>query len=105
MEMTHTRMQKSTNKHQREVEYTVENWVYLKLRPYRQSTMAGKRNEKLAQRYFGPYQIIERNGKVAYKLHLLPQSQIHSVFHVSQLKLAVPTSHKAQEITVGREEA
>ena len=42
---------------------------------------------KLAPRYVGPYQIIERKGNVTYKLQLPPEkSTIFNVFHVSQLK-------------------
>ena len=42
---------------------------------------------KLAPRYVGPYQIIEREGNIAYKLQLPPKmSAIFNVFHVSQLK-------------------
>ncbi len=37
------------------------------------------------QRY-GPYRIIERIGKVAYRLNLLASLQIHNVFHVSLLR-------------------
>ena len=48
---------------------------------------------KHAPRYVGPYQIIERSGRVAYKLQLPPKMRaIFNVFHVSQLRkcLRVP---------------
>jgi hypothetical protein len=49
--------------------------------------------EKLAPRYIGPYPIIKRIDVVAYKIKLLEQlSDVHNVFHVSQLRkcLRVP---------------
>jgi len=48
---------------------------------------------KLAPRYVGPYQILERKGPVAYKIQLPEElSSIFPVFHVSQLRkcLKVP---------------
>jgi hypothetical protein len=42
---------------------------------------------KLEPRYVGPYRIIEKNGRVAYKLSLPRElGAIFLVFHVSQLK-------------------
>ena len=44
-------------------------------------------------RYIGPFKVLERRGEVAYQLELLAQlSDVHNVFHVSQLKkcLRVP---------------
>jgi hypothetical protein len=42
---------------------------------------------KLAPRFIGPFKIQEKRGEVAYQLELTPQlSDVHDVFHVSQLK-------------------
>ena len=79
-------MKTYANKKRIEREYEVGDWVYLRLRPYRQVTVAVRKNLKLAPRYFGPFQIIQRIGTVAYKLDLPKESKVYPVFHVSCLK-------------------
>ena len=55
---------------------------------------------KLAPRYVGPYKIIERSGRVAYKLQLpLEMRAIFNVFHVSQLKRCLRVPDEAIETT------
>jgi hypothetical protein len=45
---------------------------------------------KLSPRYVGPYLIMKRVGKVAYKLELPSEhAGVHLVFHVSQLRKCV----------------
>ncbi|GJY66195.1 retrotransposable element Tf2 [Tanacetum coccineum] len=68
--------------------------VYLKLQPYRQITARQGIHHKFAAKFYGPFLIIAKVGKVAYKLDLPADSQIHPVFHVSQLKLCKGTNHQ-----------
>jgi hypothetical protein len=64
----------------------VGDLVFLRLQPYRQSSMKKSGAEKLKPRFYGPYRIMRRVGEVAYELELREGSKIHNVFDVSFLK-------------------
>lgn len=84
------KMKSEADKHRSSREFQIEEEVFLKLQPYAQSLVVNRPFPKLAFKYFGPYKILEKIGPVEYKLALPEGSQVHPVFHVSQLKQHVP---------------
>ena len=79
-------MKELADKHHRELHFTEGDMVLVKLHPRRQSTVVGAPYTKLAKRYYGPFQVIQKLSPVAYKLNLPPTSRIHPVFHCSLLR-------------------
>jgi hypothetical protein len=92
--------QKSYADHRRrELSFEVRYFIYLKVSPMR-GLCRFKVRSKLTLRFIGPFKILEKRGKVGYRLELPPQlSDVHDVFHVFQLKkcLRVPEEQLPME--------
>nr|GEW87868.1 hypothetical protein [Tanacetum cinerariifolium] len=68
------------------LEFEEGDQVMLKVSPWKGVIRLGKKG-KLAPRYVGPFEILERIGPVAYQLRLPEEfSEVHDTFHVSNLK-------------------
>jgi hypothetical protein len=68
--------------------------VYLKVSPMR-GLHHFKVRGKLAPRFIGPFKNLEKRGEVAFQLDLSSQlSDVHDVFHVSQLKKCLRVSEE-----------
>ncbi|KAI3815873.1 hypothetical protein L1987_15556 [Smallanthus sonchifolius] len=81
-----SRQKSYADKRRKPLEFQVGDMVLLKVSPWKGVVRFGKKG-KLAPRYVGPFKILERVGKVAYKLDLPSElSNVHPTFHVSNLK-------------------
>jgi hypothetical protein len=81
-----------------ECSFEVGDLIFLRLQPYRQSSLKRSGVEKLMSKFYGPYRVIRRISEVAYELELPEGSKIHNVFHVSCLKKAV-----RQQVSISEE--
>ncbi|GKB38997.1 putative reverse transcriptase domain-containing protein [Tanacetum coccineum] len=68
------------------LEFEVGDRVLLRVSSWKDVVHFGK-NDKLAPRYVGPFEILERIDPVAYRLRMPEElSGVHDTFHVSNLK-------------------
>ncbi|GJU05119.1 putative reverse transcriptase domain-containing protein, partial [Tanacetum coccineum] len=80
-------------------EYEVGENVLLKVSPWK-GVIRFRNKGKLAPRYVGPFEILERIGPLAYRLRL-PEVLIgvHDIFHVSNLKKCLGNTHMHVPLT------
>ncbi|GAU42762.1 hypothetical protein TSUD_239250 [Trifolium subterraneum] len=86
MKASQSRQKSYHDKRRKDVEFQEGDHVFLRVTS---TTGVGRalKSKKLTSKFIGPYQISERIGKVAYRIALpITLSNLHDVFHVSQLR-------------------
>ena len=73
------------DKHRVNIEFSVGDHVYLRVREKKSSLKLGS-CAKLSPRYCGSSEVLERIGPVPYRLAFPTSTRAHNVFHVSLLK-------------------
>jgi hypothetical protein len=106
LKLVQSRQKSYADHRRRKLSFQVGDFVYLKVSPMR-GLRHFKIHRKLAPRYIGPFKILEQRGEVAYQLELPPQlSDVHDVFHVSQLRKCLRVSEEQltlEELTIGED--
>ncbi|GKC34237.1 putative reverse transcriptase domain-containing protein, partial [Tanacetum coccineum] len=93
LKAAHERQKSYADMRRKPLDFSVGDFVLLKVSPWKGVIRFGKKG-KLAPRFVGPFEIIEKVGPVAYRLDLPEElNGVHDTFHVSNLKkcLADPT--------------
>ncbi|GKB58610.1 putative reverse transcriptase domain-containing protein [Tanacetum coccineum] len=93
LKVARDRQKSYADKRRKRLEFSVGDYVLLKVLPWK-GVVRFRKKRKLAPRFVGPFEIIEKLGPVAYRLDLLEElNGVHDTFHVSNLKkcLADPT--------------
>ena len=83
--------------HRSSREFQKGDKVFLRVKPKRSSLKLGK-FRKLAHRYCGPFEILQRIGEQSYKLALPEHLHVHNVFHVNLLKKYVPSAEHVLDL-------
>ncbi|GJR95866.1 putative reverse transcriptase domain-containing protein [Tanacetum coccineum] len=87
------RQKSYADKRRKPLEFSVGDYVLLKVSPCK-GVVRFRKKGKLAPRFVGPFEIVEKVGPVAYLLDLPKElNGVHDTFHMSNLKkcLADPT--------------
>ncbi|MCO5583084.1 hypothetical protein L7F22_036991 [Adiantum nelumboides] len=88
LEKTQSKQKKATDRHRRELVFSLGDWVLLRFEKARLRKKKVKERliPKLGMRYYGPFQVCNKISDVAYRLKLPEGWKIHNAFHVSLLR-------------------
>ena len=100
MKTAQDRQKSYVDKRRTDLEFEVGDRVFLKVSPLRNVVRFGSTG-KLAPRFVGPFPIIEKIGKMAYRVDLPERlAGIHNIFHVSHLRKCLHESAEVVEPSI-----
>lgn len=84
------RMKQQADKHHCERHFEEGDQVFLRLQPYKQTSLKDNHCQNIYPKFYGPYKVLLKCfGPVAYKLEFPSHSKIHPIFHVSCINKVV----------------
>ncbi|XP_073133890.1 uncharacterized protein [Henckelia pumila] len=85
MRIAQSRQKSYADHRRRELKFSVGGHVFIRVAPLK-GVMRFEKKGKLAPRFVGPFEILDRVGTLAYRVALPPNlAGVHNVFHVSML--------------------
>ncbi|XP_052193025.1 uncharacterized protein LOC127801693 [Diospyros lotus] len=85
--------------------FEVGDRVFLRLKRFLKQPFTTIPSSKLSPKYFNPYEVESKVGKVAYKLRLPEGVNVHLVFHLSFLKKSIePYATISPDLPLNEEE-
>jgi hypothetical protein len=94
--MAQNHMKQQADQGRSERQFVEGDQVFLRLQPYKQTSLKDEHCQKLAPKFYGPYTVLKHVGQVAYHLAFPSSSKLHPVFHVSCLKKVIGTKCQTQ---------
>jgi hypothetical protein len=89
-------MKQQADQGRSEHQFAEGDQVFMRLEPYKQTSLKAEHCQKQAPKFYGPYIVIKRVGQVTYQLAMPSQSKLHPIFHVSCLKNVIGTRCQIQ---------
>jgi hypothetical protein len=87
--MAHNHMKQQVDQGCSEHQFAEGDQVFLRLQPYKKTSLKAKHCQKLAPKFYGPNTVLKCVGQVSYQLSFPSHSKLHPVFHVSCLKKVI----------------
>ena len=87
--MAQNRMKQQADQGRSKRQFAEGDQVFLRLQPYKQTSLKAEHCQKLAPKFYGSYTVLKCVVQVAYQLALPNHSNLHPVFQVSCLKKVI----------------